>query len=126
MPDETVALRDDDEFLRRLHPTEFDYERGLVFSSAFKNAPGSDRFSVDCRRLTTNDLTLAGHSGYGLLALSHQHFKQEEQTVDHVPQDKNPAHCDVIGPKPPARRRRLRDLAGDPIVLPVPIGTAAE
>ncbi len=124
VPDKTAALRDDDEFLRRLHPNDYDHDRGLVFARAFENDDGSDRFSVNCRRWTTNDLTLAGHSGFGLLALTHQHFKQEDQTVVHTAQGGNSAHCDVIGDKPIARRRRLRGYAGDPIVLPVTPGTA--
>jgi hypothetical protein len=54
---------------------------------------------------------IQGLPGFGLVAVTAAEVREEEQRVLRSPVPQEPAHGDVWGPKAPARRRRLAELA---------------
>jgi len=50
---------------------------------------------------------LDGLVGYGLIGIRAGDVREEEQRIERTPRDDEPAHGDVWGDKPGARRRKL-------------------
>ena len=101
----------EEEFLRRIPPIHFDFDKGRIYSSAFDNRSGTDRMSVNRMRLSSAEETLCGHPSYGVASLTADVIYKENQQILHTPTEDNVAHCDVVGTKPKSVRRRLRNAA---------------
>ena len=115
-----VDFAEEDEFLRRIPPWEYDHARRKLNSSAFRNDDEETKaFSVNCRRWATEAQTLNGFDGWGLAVLRTDQIRSEAQDVVHTPQETNYAHCDVVGEKTKTVRRNLRNMV-DLIIVPVP------
>ena len=117
--DDAVAkdFADDDEFLRRIPPWLFDFEKQEIQSWAFSNDKDRDSFSVNWAELSSVEHTTQGHQGFGVASLTAHDFRIEEQVILHTRKPDNVAHCDVVGEKPKARQRKLRNMAMDKLLL---------
>ena len=101
-----------EEFLRRIPPWLYDFDKQEVQSWAFANDDEyPDRFSVNWEKHSSVEHTLEGHSGFGVVSLTAGLLYSEKQEILHTPQTDSFAHCDVIGEKKKARQRRLRNSA---------------
>lgn len=108
-----VDFSDNDEFLRRIPPALFDFERQEIQSWAFSNDKDSNSFSVNFWNETSSvEFILENHTGYGVVSFTYDFLHNvEEQEVVFAECDSNPAHCDVVGEKNKRRQRRLRNMA---------------
>lgn len=85
-------------------------------SGAFQNSTGTDGMSVDLadtleREGKNVESTINEHPGFGLVRLTAGFCMAEEQVVLRAPEDRNPAHGEVIGKKAHGRRKRFANAA---------------
>ena len=104
---------DNDEFLRRIPPALFDFEKQEIQSWAFSNDKDSNSFSVNFRNeISSVEYIVENHTGYGVVSFTYDFLhNDEQQEVVFSKCDSNPAHCDVVGEKNKKRQRRLRNRA---------------
>ena len=89
-----------EEFLRRIPPWQYDFDRQEIQSWAFANDDEyPDRFSVNWEKHSSVEHILEGHSGFGVVSLNAGFLYPEMQEILHTPQTDSFAHCDVIGKK---------------------------
>ena len=108
-----------DEFYRAINPIFFD--KGKILRAAFQNTTGTDRMSVDWTRFSTPEIVLGNFPRWGggaAVALITARLCIEEcsQEIEYTPETENPAHCDVVGEKTPAIRKRF--MEGCTLVTP--------
>lgn len=96
----------DDEFLRRI-PLDCVKPDGSLASKAFANSTNTDRMSVNYALLSSIEHTLTGYTGFGVTSITAELCWTLNQKVERTPNEDNPAHCDVVGPKPQSVRRRF-------------------
>lgn len=101
----------DDHFLRRIAPQYYNPDTGKVTSAAFQNTSSTNRMSVDWMKLSTVDNTLRGYPRFGVASISAGLCRSLNQEIERTHSEENPAHCDVVGDKPPPVRRKFRDMA---------------
>ena len=106
----------DEEFLRRISPSHFNFSTQEIQSWAFDNlddTPG--RMSVNWSGLATVQETVQDHPGFGVASITARSCYDEKQGIEYTPVKDhpslrdNPAHCDVVGDKPKGVQRRLRN-----------------
>lgn len=100
-----------DHFLRRIHPMYYNPATGKVSFAAFQNTTHTNRMSVNWVELSGIGETLRGYPAFGVASISAGLCWSLDQEIERTPVEDNPAHCDVIGDKPPAIRRKFRDMA---------------
>ena len=101
----------DDHFLRRIPPEYYNPNTGKVVSAAFQNTSNTERMSVNWMKLSTVDDTLRGYPRFGIASISAELCWSLNQEIESVPSEENPAHCDVVGAKPPSVKRKFRNMA---------------
>jgi len=107
-----LPFHDDEQFLRRIPHYQFNFEKQEIRSWAFANHPETpDRLSVNWKRLSSVEQTSKVEPGFGVASITAKVCYREDQVIEHRPEKDNHAHCDVIGEKNKARRRRLRNAA---------------
>lgn len=99
-----------DQFLKRVMPDHWNWEKNRPNSGAFTNPEMSTNWSA----LSSVEHTIQGHPGYGVVSLTRDNCYKENQKVKYTPiKDDpktlgNPAHCDIVGEKTKGRvNRRL-------------------
>jgi hypothetical protein len=101
-----------DELLRRIHPAHIIMDQKLgakrPASAAFDNTSGTNRMSVDLRKLLScvKDC-IKDYPNYGIAVFEVALAYELNQTVENSPRSENLAHCDVIGEKPPSVKRKF-------------------
>ncbi|MGH2559591.1 MAG: hypothetical protein ACRDJH_11045 [Thermomicrobiales bacterium] len=104
-----VAIGDDDELLRRLAPDHV--TKGAVNSLAFSGrSHEANEISVDLRRLTTEERTLASRPSFGLGVLQVGDVRAMGLEIVHDPVEGNDAHCLIVGEYSKAVTRYLAKL----------------
>ena len=107
-----MAFDDNEQFLRKILPVWFDFEKQEIQSWAFDNHPRTpDRMSVNWANLSSVEHTANADSGCGVASITAKVCYQEKQDIEYTPQEDNPAHCDVVGRKNKTTMRRLRNSA---------------
>jgi len=100
-----------DKFLRRIPPLYYNPTTKKISSAAFQNASGTNRMSVNWMNLSSVDDTLRGYPRFGIASISAELCWTLKQEIERTGSDSEPAHCDVIGNKPPNIRKQFRDNA---------------
>jgi hypothetical protein len=107
IPDETILWRrvapgqvvvDDD---GRVRPTS------VVFQDHENGTPMSVAIAAE----TTLERVLAGHPGFGVVALTAGEVRAQGQGVSRAPLDDEPAHAEVFGIKPKKVSRHLARIS---------------
>lgn len=107
-----MPFDDDTDFLRGIHPDWFNFQTQQIESWAFDNHPQTpNRMSVNWAEISSVEETIKYNPSCGVASITAKVCYQENQEIEHTPQDDNPAHCDVIGRKTLAIKRRLRNAA---------------
>jgi len=104
-------LHPEDQFLRIISPIFYDPVKRKVLSGAFQNTSGTNRMSVNSRKLSSIEDTLYGYPGHGVDSITAQLCWLLQQEIEETPVERNSAHCDVVGHKPLSIRRKFRDMA---------------
>lgn len=101
-----VEINDDDELLRRLAPDHV--SQGVVNSLAYSGKSHEPyEISVNLRRLTTEERTLASRPSFGLGVLRVGDVRAIGLQVVFDPVDSNDAHCLIVGRYSKAVARHL-------------------
>jgi hypothetical protein len=96
-----------DEFLRRIHPTQWNSADDPVSSAAFT----PEHMSVNWAAFSSVGDTLKGHEEYGVVSITAELCWRLGQQIECTPTEENPAHCDVVGRKTPKVRREFKNSA---------------
>ena len=106
-----MTFNDNEHFLRRILPQWFNFDTQEIQSWAFANHPLTpDRMSINWEKLSSVKQT-AVDPGSGVASITAKVCYQENQDIEHTPQEDNPSHCDVVGLKNKTIQRRLRNAA---------------
>ncbi len=112
-----LTIRDGDLLWRRVPSSPsflaFDGKLGhyRVASSAFDDDRDDDPMSVFVARVTSLEIVLHGHAGFGVVAFSAGFARGLGQTVYFSPDDGPQGHAKVAGPKTGGVRRALARAA---------------
>jgi hypothetical protein len=115
-PDDDRTVEDHTPLYRRVPPTHWkkvgdDY---IVRDGAFKNFPHPERKRMSVvlgdtleHLHRTIESVRGGEPNYGVIAITTQVAREEDQRIERSPQDDEPAHGDVYGDKPTGRRKKF-------------------
>jgi hypothetical protein len=109
-----------DQFLKRVRPEDWNWEKERPNSGQFTNPKMSTNWSA----LASVQQTTAGRPDHGVVSLTRDDCYQEGQAIKYGPikddpdEPDNPAHCDIIGEK--KRGRVSRRLAAQATVCLLP------
>lgn len=120
-PEDDGTISDETDLFRRVPPDHYKLVAGefVLRDGAFKNFPHPERKRMSV--VLGDTLTDAGRepesvrspeqSNFGVVAISAGEVRAEEQRIERSPLDEEPAHGDVFGEKPGARRKRFARVA---------------
>lgn len=91
----TAQFESADEFLRRVHPIQWNFQEGRVSSAAFTDA----RMSVNWAASSSVQETIIGLDGYGVVSITAELCWELKQQIEYTPTQENRAHCEVVGRK---------------------------
>jgi hypothetical protein len=111
-PDDDPTISDDAELWRRVPPDFYIHDERLGHrrpsSGAFDNhRDGSPMSAVLAAESRGVEAVLAGHEGYGLVAITAGLARACGQGVVRAPLPDEPAHAHVVGPKTNSVKKRL-------------------
>jgi hypothetical protein len=118
--DVITDFRPDELLWRVINPAAHLKPNGELSTAAFSNTSGTSAMSVDCAQLSTPQESAArmAYNPRIVAPLTVGLCTEQGQTVEHTPTSSppNPAHCDVVGRKPPGVQRALRDFAAGRLI----------
>lgn len=112
--DDDLSISGDTKLYRRVDPRfiKRDGDTVRISAGAFQNTSATNEMSVSLgdtlalQRREPGSLLLA-FPGYGLVAITAELARLEDQSIRRSETPEDPAHGDVVGDKPPGRRKRF-------------------
>ncbi len=117
---QVLDVPDDAVLLRRVFPGHFNHVKRTIQPGAFANRKGENSHSVNWERYASEESTLYGHDGFGVVQLRAKDYRELKQTVDHTPDraNNNYGHCDAVGQK---TARIKKALVSKAVLRAVPV-----